>query len=50
MMKAAGTTKAYLSEAKDNPTTQENLVNFRHYFICLPLKNEAIGAVVSDIV
>jgi hypothetical protein len=49
MMKATGTTKAYLSEAKDNPTTQENLANFRHYFICLPLKNEAIGAIVSKI-
>jgi hypothetical protein len=49
MMKATGTTKAYLSEAKDNPTTQENLANFRHYFICLPLKNEAIGAIVSAI-
>jgi hypothetical protein len=50
MMKATGSTKAYLSEAKSNPTTQENLVNFRHYFICLPLKNEAIGAIVSDVV
>lgn len=47
MMKATGSTKSYLSEAKDNPTTQENLVNFRHYFITLPLKNEAIGAIVS---
>lgn len=47
MMKATGTTKTYLSEAKDNPTTQENLVNFRHHFIALPLKNEAIGALVS---
>lgn len=49
MMKATGSTKTYLSEAKDNPTTQENLVNFRHYFICLPLKNEAIGAIVTKI-
>jgi hypothetical protein len=48
MMKATGSTDAYLSEAKNNPTTQENLANFRHYFICLPLKNEAIGAIVSD--
>ena len=47
MMKATGTTKAYLSEAKADPQNQENLVNFRHYFICLPLKNEAIGAIVS---
>lgn len=49
MMRCTGETKAYMSAAKDNPTTQENLVNFRHYFICLPLKNEAIGAIVSDL-
>lgn len=48
MMKASGTTKTYLSEAKSDPQNQENLVNFRHYFICLPLKNEAIGAIVSE--
>lgn len=50
MMRATGSTKTYLSEAKDNPTTQENLINFRHYFIALPLKNEAIGAIVSSVV
>ena len=49
MMRATGTTAAYLSGAKSNPETQENLVNFRHYFICLPLKNEAIGAILSAI-
>jgi hypothetical protein len=49
MMKATGSTKAYLSEAKNNPTTQQNLVNYRHYFIALPLKNEAIAAIVSDV-
>jgi hypothetical protein len=48
MMKATGSTKAYLSEAKNDPKTQQNLVNYRHYFIALPLKNEAIGAIVSD--
>lgn len=47
MMKATGSTTPYLSEARNNPTTQANLANFRHYFICLPLKNEAIGAIVS---
>jgi len=49
MMKVTGSTKTYLSEAKDSPTTQENLINFRHYFICLPLKKEAIGGVVSAV-
>lgn len=47
MMKANGTVKAYSSEAKDNPTTQENLISFRAYSICLPLKEEAMGAIVS---
>lgn len=47
MMKANGSVKAYASEAKDNPTTQENLVSYRAYSICLPLKNQAMGAIVS---
>lgn len=47
MMKANGTVKTYASEAKDNPTTQENLISFCAYSICLPLKNEAMGAIVS---
>ncbi len=46
-MKADGTTKAYASEAKNSPTTQENLLNFRRYSIALPLKNEALSAIVS---
>ena len=49
MMKATGTTTVYLSEAKGDPTNQQNLYNIRHYFICLPLKNEAIGAIVSNV-
>jgi len=47
MMRADGTTKPYFSEASSDPLTQQNLMNFRHYSICLPLKNEAIGAIVS---
>ena len=47
MMKANGSVTAYASEAKDNPTTQENLLSYRAYSICLPLKNEAMGAIVS---
>ena len=49
MMKASGSTKAYLQDSVNAPQTQENLANFRTYFICLPLKNKAIGAIVSDI-
>ena len=50
MMRANGTTKAYFSEAASDPQNQQNLVNFRHYSICLPLKKEAIGAIVSKAV
>ncbi|MDD3686585.1 MAG: BACON domain-containing protein [Bacteroidales bacterium] len=49
MFKATGSTTPYLSEAKNDPLNQQNLANFRHYFIALPLKNEAIGAIVSDV-
>jgi len=48
MMKATGETKAYIGEPE--PTYQRWLYNLRHYFICLPLKNEAIGALISDLV
>jgi len=47
MFKATGSTKMYFQEAKTSPTTQENLMNFRHYFIVLPKKQEAIAAIVS---
>ena len=47
MMRANGTTKMYYSEASTDPTMQQSLVNFRTYSICLPLKKEAIGAIVS---
>ena len=45
MMKATGETKAYV----DEPDTQyqEWRYNLRHYFICLPKKKEAIGAIVT---
>lgn len=47
-MRANGSTKTYLSDAKDHPTTQENLFSMRTYSICLPLKAEGFGAIVSD--
>lgn len=42
-----GETKAYLSEAKNDPQNQRNLYNVRHYFMALPLKERAMGAIVS---
>lgn len=47
MFRAQGSTKMYYSEARLNPQTQESLVNFRHYYIVLPKKQEAIGAIYS---
>ncbi len=47
MMKANGSVKMYYKEAKTDPENQADLVNFRHYSICLPLKEEAMGAIVS---
>lgn len=47
VMRADGSTKVYLSEAANNPTTQENLFAMRTYNVCLPLKEEGLGAIVS---
>lgn len=44
--KSKGSTKMYFSEAAHDPTNQRNLINFRHYFIVLPLRTEGIGAIV----
>lgn len=40
--KKTGLTKQYYD--KPTTTTQAHLVNYRHYYIFLPLRNEAIGA------
>lgn len=47
MMKATGETKAYIDEP--DTQNQEWRYNVRHYFVCLPLKNEAIAAIVSGV-
>lgn len=46
--KATDSTKMYYSEAKTDPENQRSLINFRHYFIVLPKKKEAIAAIMSD--
>lgn len=46
-MRADGSTKPYLSPASQDTQNQRNLCNFRHYSICLPLKEEGTGAIVS---
>jgi len=47
VFKATGSTKMYYSEASTDPENQRNLVNFRHYFIAMPKKSDAIGAIMS---
>lgn len=47
--KAKGVMKVYYDKAETNPRTQQNEINFRNYFICLPSVNQEIGAIVSDI-
>lgn len=48
--KASGSTKMYYSEAKTDPLNQHSLVNFRHYFIVLPKKKDAMAAIMSEYV
>jgi len=45
--KALGKTLMYYSEAKNDPLTQRNLINFRNYFIALPLVVKGFAAIVS---
>lgn len=44
--KKTGNTKQYFSAASANPTTQTNLINYRHYFIVMPVELKAIGAII----
>ncbi len=47
VFKATGSTKMYYSEAATDPEHQRNLINFRHYFIAMPKKQDA-GAVITS--
>ncbi len=48
-VKAIGKTKFYHSKSDDNPGTQTNMMNYRHYAIAIPQVNEFRGAIVSGI-
>ncbi len=50
VFKASGSTTMYYSEAKTDPLNQRSLVNFRHYFIVLPKRKDAMAAIMSDYV
>lgn len=47
VFKATGSTKMYYSEAATDPLSQRNLINFRHYFICMPKKDDASVVMVK---
>lgn len=47
VFRAQGNTKMYYRDAQTNPDYQQNEVDFRHYYIVLPKKMEAIGAIYS---
>lgn len=44
--KKTGLTKQYFRKAADSPTEQSNLLNYRHYFIAMPAKQEQMGAII----
>lgn len=48
VFKATGSTKMYYSSAATDPLNQRNLINFRHYFIALPKKDDASVAIYSE--
>lgn len=48
-VKANGKTKFYISKSEDNPGTQSNLMNYRHYAIAMPTVIQHRGAIVSGI-
>lgn len=45
--KKTGLTKQYFQDAAQDPKNQQNLLNYRHYFIATPVKAEALGAIVG---
>ena len=48
IFKATGSTKMYWSPAENDPEYQRNKINFRHYFICMPKKEDAGAVMMSD--
>jgi hypothetical protein len=45
--KKTGLTKQYFAESKGDPENQTNKLNYRHYFIAFPKRNQYIGALIS---
>jgi len=47
LVKKTGFTKQYFAPAYLDPENQTNRLNYRHYFIALPVMNKYIGAIYS---
>jgi hypothetical protein len=45
--KKTGETFQYFTAAAQNPRTQSNELNYRHYFVAMPFLNNYIGAIVN---
>jgi len=44
--KKTGMTKQYFNKAENDPETQTNKLNYRHYFIAMPFEAKYVGAIV----
>lgn len=44
--KKTGLTKQYFAKAADDPENQINKINYRHYFIAVPVEKKLIGAII----
>ena len=45
VVKKTGMTKQYFRDSRIDPLTQTNLLNYRHYFICMPLRTKFVAAI-----
>ena len=43
--KKTGMTKQYFAQSANDPVNQQNLLNYRHYFMALPFESRFIGAI-----
>ncbi|HMP92677.1 MAG TPA: hypothetical protein PKD90_07390 [Phnomibacter sp.] len=48
-IKKTGMTKQYFAPAAADPQNQTNKLNYRHYFIALPVQAKHVGAIVSNV-
>lgn len=44
--KKTGLTKQYFAKAGDDPENQVNKINYRHYFIAVPVEQKYLGAII----